>query len=273
MIDVHIYTRDEKAKIKINNTDWVFKSERGKNLEQSIIEFNKMFKEYAHYYLGTDLNNKYTQSSIEELERTLLIDDILTKKDFEDNVGWYVEKNIEEWYFYQEEYRGVILDHIHFTDDFKMKRFWAEHYNSLHLADMDNFLRDFYFYSKVKKKLYSQNYVDLVKYDEYIIYQNEYLNMLITKKTKDEKVKKNNNKNKKTYILKDNNTGYYKIGKSVDPLNREKTLQSEKPTYQMIKVFNKDVEYELHKKYNNQRQRGEWFDLTRTQVKYICTHY
>ena len=80
-------------------------------------------------------------------------------------------------------------------------------------------------------------------------------------------------KETKTYILKDNNTGYYKIGKSIDPLNREKTLQSEKPTYQMIKIFNKDVEYELHKKYNNQRQRGEWFNLNKTQVKYICTHY
>jgi len=273
MMNIHIYTRDEKAKIKINNTDWVFKSERGKNLEQSIIEFNKTFKEYAHHYLGTDLNNKYTQSSIDELECTLLIDHILTKKDFEDNIGWYVEKNIEECYFYQDEYRNVILDHIHSSDDFKTKRFWAEHYNNLRLGSLDSFLRDFYFYSKVKKKLYSENYVDLVKYDEYIIYQNEYVKKLVAKKPKVKKVKKNNTKNKKTYILKDNNTGYYKIGKSINPLNREKTLQSEKPTYQMIKIFDKDVEYELHKKYNNQRQRGEWFNLNNTQVKYICTHY
>ena len=79
--------------------------------------------------------------------------------------------------------------------------------------------------------------------------------------------------NKKTYILKDKNTGYYKIGRSSNPLNREKTLQSEKPTYELIKIFNNDIETKLHKKYNKQNVRGEWFDLSKIQLKYICTNY
>lgn len=77
----------------------------------------------------------------------------------------------------------------------------------------------------------------------------------------------------KTYILKDKNTGYYKIGKSVNPINREKTLQSEKPTYKLIKIFKDDIESELHRKYKKHRIRGEWFNLNKVQLKYICTNY
>jgi hypothetical protein len=76
-----------------------------------------------------------------------------------------------------------------------------------------------------------------------------------------------------SYLIKDDNTGFYKIGKSKNPKNREKTLQSEKPTLKMVKLFTENVESTLHKKYNSQRVRGEWFKLTPIQVKYICTHY
>lgn len=80
--------------------------------------------------------------------------------------------------------------------------------------------------------------------------------------------------NKQTsYILKDKNTGYYKIGKSVNPLKREKTLQSEKPTLILVKKFKFNWESDLHDKYKSQRIRGEWFNLNKTQLKYICTHY
>jgi len=79
--------------------------------------------------------------------------------------------------------------------------------------------------------------------------------------------------NYKTYILKDETNNFYKIGKSVNPIIREKTLQSEKPTIKMIKVFNKDIEKELHNKYKEFRVRGEWFDLNKIQINYICTKY
>tara|TARA_R110000868_G_scaffold35104_1_gene126013 strand:- start:68 stop:640 length:573 start_codon:yes stop_codon:yes gene_type:complete len=77
----------------------------------------------------------------------------------------------------------------------------------------------------------------------------------------------------KTYIMKDSNTGYYKIGRSIKPKHREKTLQSEKPSINMVKIFDRDIEYYLHKKYRRERLRGEWFRLTKLQVHYICTHY
>ena len=77
----------------------------------------------------------------------------------------------------------------------------------------------------------------------------------------------------KTYLMKDSNTGMYKIGMSTNPKFREKTLQSEKPTISMVKVWNEDIEKELHEIYKYQRVRGEWFTLNKIQVRYICTHY
>lgn len=75
------------------------------------------------------------------------------------------------------------------------------------------------------------------------------------------------------YILKDKSLGYYKIGKSCNPLQREKTLQAEKPSVKLVKVFKEDCENELHNKYKKQRVRGEWFNLNKVQVEYICKHY
>jgi hypothetical protein len=97
---------------------------------------------------------------------------------------------------------------------------------------------------------------------------------IISKQEKlDIKKQEEEKRNKKTYILKDKNTGYYKIGKSINPLDREKTLQAEKPTYKLIKIFNNDIETDLHKKYKKQNVRGEWFNLNKVQLKYICTSY
>lgn len=79
--------------------------------------------------------------------------------------------------------------------------------------------------------------------------------------------------NRKTYLMKDNHNGLYKIGFSKNPEFRESTLQSEKPSIKTVKTWDKDIEKHLHKTYSNNRVRGEWFDLTKLQVKYICTHF
>ena len=76
----------------------------------------------------------------------------------------------------------------------------------------------------------------------------------------------------KTYLMKDNSTGYYKIGRSIDPIHREKTLQCEKPSIKLVKVWDNNIELKLHKEYASQRLRGEWFKLSPIQVKYICSN-
>ncbi len=77
----------------------------------------------------------------------------------------------------------------------------------------------------------------------------------------------------KTYLIKNSRNGFYKIGRSKDPLKRERTLQSEEPLIKIVKIWDKNIEKELHNKYKEYRLRGEWFRLNKVQVKYICTHY
>lgn len=84
---------------------------------------------------------------------------------------------------------------------------------------------------------------------------------------------KNSVSSSKTYLMMDSNTGLVKIGRSVNPKARERTLQSEKPTISMIKVCEKLVEKELHKKYAKKRVRGEWFKLSEDDIEYIVAEY
>jgi hypothetical protein len=77
------------------------------------------------------------------------------------------------------------------------------------------------------------------------------------------------------YVMIDKNTGYYKIGKSVNPKYREKTLQSEKPTIEMLHVFSgkSSDEKKLHEIFKQKRIRGEWFDLSGSDVQSINTYF
>lgn len=77
----------------------------------------------------------------------------------------------------------------------------------------------------------------------------------------------------KTYLMKDENTGFTKIGKSIHPSKRERTLQSEKPTISLFKVCDKLVERELHNYYSNKNIRGEWYNLSNEDIEYIISQY
>ncbi len=68
----------------------------------------------------------------------------------------------------------------------------------------------------------------------------------------------------KIYLMLDNKTGFFKIGRSKKPKVREKTLQSENPETYLLAEWSapKSTEKELHTKYAKFRKRGEWFKLT-----------
>lgn len=79
-----------------------------------------------------------------------------------------------------------------------------------------------------------------------------------------------------TYLMRDNSTGCYKIGISKKPEYRERTLQSEKPSIEMLcakpypnKKLAHAIEQALHKVYADKRVRGEWFRLDVTDIKQI----
>lgn len=78
------------------------------------------------------------------------------------------------------------------------------------------------------------------------------------------------------YLMHDLANGYYKIGISNNPRYRERTLQSEKPTIDL--VFSKkypsrkiaaSMESALHNAYKANHIRGEWYALTGTEVDMI----
>ena len=70
------------------------------------------------------------------------------------------------------------------------------------------------------------------------------------------------------YLMVDAANGYHKIGISNHPEYREGTLQSEKPTIELLcakqfpsRVIAKAIESALHKTYEAKHLRGEWFQL------------
>ena len=78
------------------------------------------------------------------------------------------------------------------------------------------------------------------------------------------------------YLMKDTTNGYYKIGISNNPDYRERTLQSEKPSIEMIackrfptRKIAMSIESALHTAYSQQRVRGEWFNLGDVDVAAI----
>lgn len=78
------------------------------------------------------------------------------------------------------------------------------------------------------------------------------------------------------YLMKDTSNGYHKIGISNTPEYRERTLQSEKPTIEMIackkfptRKIAESIESALHTAYSQQRLRGEWFNLNDADVAAI----
>ena len=78
------------------------------------------------------------------------------------------------------------------------------------------------------------------------------------------------------YLMHDTTNGFYKIGISNNPEHRERTLQSEKPSIEIvcckeypIRSIAEAFEAALHKAFASKRIRGEWFSLDETDVMFL----
>ena len=78
------------------------------------------------------------------------------------------------------------------------------------------------------------------------------------------------------YLMHDKRNGYHKIGMSNKPTIREKTLQSEVPNIEMVcskkypsRKIAKAIESALHSAFAEQRVRGEWFNLSTTDISML----
>jgi hypothetical protein len=79
-----------------------------------------------------------------------------------------------------------------------------------------------------------------------------------------------------TYLMLDEATSFYKIGISNTPKFRERTLQGQQPKVELLAIkklenreFARNLEMELHLKFQEFRTRGEWFDLKDSQIREI----
>jgi len=76
------------------------------------------------------------------------------------------------------------------------------------------------------------------------------------------------------YLMLNKRNNYIKIGKSKNPLFREKTLQSDEPDIELVVAWQATsvVEKQLHKLFPQKRKRGEWFELKLSDMKTIRDH-
>ena len=91
-------------------------------------------------------------------------------------------------------------------------------------------------------------------------------------------MKANNNEKASCYVylMMDTTNNFHKIGISNHPRYREHTLQSDKPTIELLcakeypsRAIAEAIESALHNVYANKRIRGEWFNLDVSDVENI----
>lgn len=73
------------------------------------------------------------------------------------------------------------------------------------------------------------------------------------------------------YLMRDNRSGYHKIGFSVNPSFREATLQAQQPDITMVAngAGTLNDEKMLHAAFSEKRIRGEWFDLSGSEISEV----
>ncbi|WP_333577886.1 GIY-YIG nuclease family protein [Sphingobacterium sp.] len=81
---------------------------------------------------------------------------------------------------------------------------------------------------------------------------------------KDAELKKNS---RKTYIASDGK--YFKIGRSIDPAKRIKSLQIASPNLFLVHVIQTDIEKKLHSKFLDKKIGNEWFNLNEDDLFYL----
>jgi len=71
---------------------------------------------------------------------------------------------------------------------------------------------------------------------------------------------------KMTYIMADTSCMLYKIGQSKTPTKREKTMLAQSSQIKVIAVSKFLMEKELHRQFKHCRIRGEWFQLSESEL-------
>ena len=77
----------------------------------------------------------------------------------------------------------------------------------------------------------------------------------------------------KTYLMYDDETQKFMIGKSYDPYETEKELYLCRGSIYMVAYCDYDIESVLHSMYSEKRVKDEWFNLSTKQVSWIIKYF
>lgn len=80
-------------------------------------------------------------------------------------------------------------------------------------------------------------------------------------------------KNFETYLIRDKSTRLCKIGKTTDIKTRIEMLSCSNTELELLFIIDKDVEKELHDMYESKRYKGEWFNLSDSDLEVIRNQY
>lgn len=227
---------------------------------------------------------KYSTDELSNNYQVLYNENLLPKKiiklyriDINNSYNKDLKQNILNnrilFHLYGYGFNNILCYSISFDDFFKLdfknlSQYFINNFQNITKINLEKISKD-----KLKYKLneFVTNYY-LDKYQKTKEYYIELEKIETYNKKIDNKYFKNITKTK-TYLMKNKLNGLYKIGKSINPKYRERTLQSQEPEIEMVKVWEEDIENVLHTKYKKHRKRGEWFKLNKVQVKHICTKY
>lgn len=106
----------------------------------------------------------------------------------------------------------------------------------------------------------------------FIAEENEYCRLLDERRWRDIQQHTPIPGEKCTYVMYDG-SALYKIGRSVNPNERLRSLCTANPSLQLIMVCNADIECTIHKLFTSKRVKREWFKLDQNDMDLLLSKY
>ncbi len=160
-----------------------------------------------------------------------------------------------------------------------MKKLEVAHFISCKINNADGVT----IYSSMNSCCQDENYAyDVTQNKSYKVFQDFIIkfNNAVKEHIKEEEEKVNTTFSENApcyvYLMMDTTNNFHKIGISNNPRYREHTLQSDKPTIELVcakkyptRIIAESIEKALHSAYSNKRIRGEWFNLDFSEINEI----
>jgi len=143
--------------------------------------------------------------------------------------------------------------------------------NTYLLTNKDGILESFWVWTfndgKLSQTINGKHYIS-----EYLVLNYKTIEELINRGLENY-LPESDRKESKTYLLFNSHSGLYKIGKSINPAQRLKSIQNMTPGTELLMFCNSDIESELHEKYKERRHSGEWFELSENELEELVDKF